>query len=170
MLHSTTPHPISCCPRLSVCERPLVFHSYDVNVNGRQTIFQCHRIMVNSWYLSTAYRQWNGENSGMKNHFFKFPALYCRDGCTRASPGLKIAKVIVTLRLTVSLGVEPTLGLVTRCYFLSENCCVVSAGRPLWREDGSAVFSANLKVVMKNKISRIVKLKSKKNINIFTYI
>jgi hypothetical protein len=30
----------------------------------------------------------------------------------------------VTLRLTVSLGVDPTLGLVTRYYFLSEGCCV----------------------------------------------
>jgi hypothetical protein len=46
-------------------------------------------------------------------------------------------KVEVTLRLTVSQsacgGVEPTLGLVTRYYFLSESC-VVSVGRPLWRE------------------------------------
>jgi hypothetical protein len=54
-------------------------------------------------------------------------------------------KVKVTLRLTVSqsvcLGVEPNLGLVTRYYFLSENC-LVSMGHPLWREDGSAVCSA----------------------------
>jgi hypothetical protein len=39
------------------------------------------------------------------------------------------------LRLTVSqsvcLGVKFTLGLVTRYYFLSEICCVVSVGRPL---------------------------------------
>jgi hypothetical protein len=39
------------------------------------------------------------------------------------------------LRLTVSqsvcLGVKFTLELVTRYYFLSESCCVVSVGRPL---------------------------------------
>jgi hypothetical protein len=28
-------------------------------------------------------------------------------------------------------------GLVTRYYFLSESCCVVSVGRPLWQEIGS---------------------------------
>jgi hypothetical protein len=54
------------------------------------------------------------------------------------------------LRLTVSqcLGVKFTLGLVTRYYFLSKSCWVVSVGLPLWREVGpvschslSAVFS-----------------------------
>jgi hypothetical protein len=44
-------------------------------------------------------------------------------------------EVEVTLRLTasqtVSLRVEPALGLVTRYYFLSEGCCLVSVGRPL---------------------------------------
>jgi hypothetical protein len=41
------------------------------------------------------------------------------------------------LRLTVSqsvcLGVKFTLGLVTRYYFLSESCCVVSVWHPLSR-------------------------------------
>jgi hypothetical protein len=32
---------------------------------------------------------------------------------------------------SVSLGVESTLELVTRYYFLSESCCLVSVGRPL---------------------------------------
>jgi hypothetical protein len=32
---------------------------------------------------------------------------------------------------SVCLGVEPTLGLVTRYYFLSEGCCLVSVGRPV---------------------------------------
>jgi hypothetical protein len=53
-------------------------------------------------------------------------------------------EIQVTLRLTVSqsvcLGVEPTLGLATR-RLLSESCGVVSVGRPLWREDGSAICS-----------------------------
>jgi hypothetical protein len=47
---------------------------------------------------------------------------------------------------SVSLGVEPTLGLVSRYYFLSERCCLhcslVSVGSPLRREDGFAVCSA----------------------------
>jgi hypothetical protein len=33
------------------------------------------------------------------------------------------------------------LGLATRYYFLSECCCLVSVGRPLWWEDGSAICS-----------------------------
>jgi hypothetical protein len=40
---------------------------------------------------------------------------------------------------SVGLGVEPTLGPVTRYYFLPEIYCLVSMGRPLWREDGSAI-------------------------------
>jgi hypothetical protein len=35
---------------------------------------------------------------------------------------------------SVSLGVKFTLEPVTRCYILSESCCVVSVRRPLWRE------------------------------------
>jgi hypothetical protein len=34
-------------------------------------------------------------------------------------------------------GVKFTMELVTRYYFLSESCCVVSVGPPLWREVGS---------------------------------
>jgi hypothetical protein len=33
------------------------------------------------------------------------------------------------------------VGLTTRYYFLSECCCLVSVGRPLWREDGSPIYS-----------------------------
>jgi hypothetical protein len=33
------------------------------------------------------------------------------------------------------------VGLATRYYFLSECCCLVSVGRPLWREDGFAICS-----------------------------
>jgi hypothetical protein len=44
-------------------------------------------------------------------------------------------EVEVNLRPTVSRpvcpGVKFTLELVTRYYFLSESCCVVSVGRPL---------------------------------------
>jgi hypothetical protein len=43
---------------------------------------------------------------------------------------------------SVSLGVEPTLGLATSHYFLSEGFCLVSMGRPLCREDASAICSA----------------------------
>jgi hypothetical protein len=54
-------------------------------------------------------------------------------------------KVEVTLRLTVSkslcLGMSTLVGLATTYYFLSEWCCLVSVGCPLWREDGSAVCS-----------------------------
>jgi hypothetical protein len=54
--------------------------------------------------------------------------------------GLLSFEVEVTLQLTVSQsvcqGVERTLQLVTRYYLLSETCCLVSVGRPLWREVG----------------------------------
>jgi hypothetical protein len=43
---------------------------------------------------------------------------------------------------SVCLGVEPTLELVTRYYFLSESCGLVSVGHSFWREDGSAVCNA----------------------------
>jgi hypothetical protein len=50
-------------------------------------------------------------------------------------------QVQVTLRLTVSqsvsLGVEPRLGLMTRYLLLFVIYGLVSVGRPLWREDGS---------------------------------
>jgi hypothetical protein len=50
-------------------------------------------------------------------------------------------KVKVTLRLTVSqsvsLGIEPHLGPMTRYLFLSDSYVLVSVGRPAWREDGS---------------------------------
>jgi hypothetical protein len=71
-----------------------------------------------------------------------------------ASAAFLKVKVEVTLWLTVSqsvsqsvcLGVEPTLGLLSRYYFLSECCClkavVVSVGSPLWREVESAVGNA----------------------------
>jgi hypothetical protein len=45
-------------------------------------------------------------------------------------------EVEVTLQLmasqSVCLGVKPTLGLVTRYYFLSENCCLKVAVLFLW--------------------------------------
>jgi hypothetical protein len=48
--------------------------------------------------------------------------------------------VEVTLRLTVSqsvsLGVEPHLGLMTRYLLLFDNYGLAFVGRPLWREDG----------------------------------
>jgi hypothetical protein len=44
--------------------------------------------------------------------------------------------------VSICLGVERTLGLETTYYFLSEGCGLVSVGRPLWREDRSAVCSA----------------------------
>jgi hypothetical protein len=50
-------------------------------------------------------------------------------------------KVKVTLRLTVSqsisFGVEPHLGLMTRYILLFERYCLVFVERRLWREDGS---------------------------------
>jgi hypothetical protein len=33
------------------------------------------------------------------------------------------------------------VGLATRYYFLSECCCLVSVGRPLWREQGATICS-----------------------------
>jgi hypothetical protein len=52
-----------------------------------------------------------------------------------------LLKVKVTLRLTVSqsvsLGVEPHLGIMTRFLLLFESYGLVFVRRPLWREDGS---------------------------------
>jgi hypothetical protein len=51
------------------------------------------------------------------------------------------AEIEVTLRLavsqSVSLGVEPHLGLMTRYILLFDNYGLAFAGNPLWREDGS---------------------------------
>jgi hypothetical protein len=44
---------------------------------------------------------------------------------------------VTTGGLSVCLGVKFTLELVIRYYFLSEGCCLVSVGRPLWRDVGS---------------------------------
>jgi hypothetical protein len=77
-----------------------------------------------------------------------------RSRCRIYLQTLYTSEVEVTLRLAVGrsvsqsvcLGVEPTLGLVTRYYFLSEgwllskSCRLVSVGRPLWREVGPVIF------------------------------
>jgi hypothetical protein len=71
------------------------------------------------------------------------------------------ARVRVTLLLTVCLsvrlGVEPTLGLTTRCYFPLEVWCLklsVSSlfGRPLWLEVGSVICQSKSVVVCQGKI------------------
>jgi hypothetical protein len=55
-------------------------------------------------------------------------------------------EVEATLRLTVSLGIEHPCGTCDQILFpvgmfLSEICGLVSIGRSLWREDGSAICS-----------------------------
>jgi hypothetical protein len=55
----------------------------------------------------------------------------------KQSPVYSEVEVEVTLRPTVSqsvsmLGVEPTVGLVTRYYFLSQGCCLKVAVLSLW--------------------------------------
>jgi hypothetical protein len=77
-----------------------------------------------------------------------------RVSCTTLSPAehnpshVTFHSVEVTLRLTVSQSVSQSVlvsitlvGLATRYFFLSECCCLVSVGRPLWREDGSPICS-----------------------------
>jgi hypothetical protein len=55
-----------------------------------------------------------------------------------------IVTVKVTLRRrvsqSVSLGVEPHLGLMTRYSLLLDSYGLVFVGRPLWREDGSVFY------------------------------
>jgi hypothetical protein len=57
-----------------------------------------------------------------------------------------VVEVKVTLRLTVCLGIKYPCGTCDQILFpvgmlLSEICGLVSGGRPLWREDGSAICS-----------------------------
>jgi hypothetical protein len=70
-------------------------------------------------------------------------------------PSVEI-EVEITLQLTASQsvcqGIEPTLRLVTRYYFLSEDCCrkvarLVSVWRPLWREVGSVICHCQSAVI-----------------------
>jgi hypothetical protein len=70
-------------------------------------------------------------------------------------------RVRVILRLTVCQsvrpGVEPTLGLTTRCYFPLEVLCLKFSvlslfGRPLWREVGSVICQSKSVVVCQGKI------------------
>jgi hypothetical protein len=46
----------------------------------------------------------------------------------------------LTVSQSVSLGVEPHLGLITRYLLLFDNYGLVFVGRPLWREDGSVFY------------------------------
>jgi hypothetical protein len=46
----------------------------------------------------------------------------------------------LTISPSVSLGVEPHLGLMTRYLLLFDSYGLVFVGRPLWREDGSFFF------------------------------
>jgi hypothetical protein len=63
-----------------------------------------------------------------------------------------ISLVIVTLRLTVSqtvcLGVEPRLGLMTKCFFLFENYCPVHVGR-------NGLFRHSIKNVSEKPVSYV---------------
>jgi hypothetical protein len=55
-----------------------------------------------------------------------------------------VVKVKVTLRLTVSqsisLRVEPHLGLMIRYLLLFDSYCLAFLGRPLWRDDGCILY------------------------------
>jgi hypothetical protein len=71
------------------------------------------------------------------------PLLLCSSPVWMAAPFqlFILVEVKVTLRLTVSqsvsFGVEPHLGLMTRYLLLFDSYGLVSVGRPLWREEGS---------------------------------
>jgi hypothetical protein len=62
-------------------------------------------------------------------------------------PKVKSRCHVTTDGQSVCRGVEPTLGLVTRYYSLSEGCCLVSVGRPLSREVGSAICHSQSVVI-----------------------
>jgi hypothetical protein len=48
---------------------------------------------------------------------------------------------------SVSLGVEPNLGLLTRDLYFFESFCLVIWGRPLWREVGSVICQSVVIIV-----------------------
>jgi hypothetical protein len=66
------------------------------------------------------YTHWNGTNA-LFHKFIKSSQVPLR----------------LTVSQSVSLGVEPHLGLMTRYLLLFDSYSLVFVGRPLWREDGS---------------------------------
>jgi hypothetical protein len=88
------------------------------------TIFYCLRFET-SLFVASYYSQ--GDGGGIRHRLH--------------TGRLGKVKVKVTLRLmvgqSVSLGVEPNLGLMTRYVLLFWQYGLVFVGRPLWREDGS---------------------------------
>jgi hypothetical protein len=98
-------------------------------------------------------------NSQGKWHIWPFKlhasfSFFSLANFVKPSPACSAVEVEVALRLTFSqsvsqsvcLGIEHPCGtcdqiLLPVGMFLSEICCLVSVGRPLWREDGSAICS-----------------------------
>jgi hypothetical protein len=87
-----------------------------------------------------------------QTHIFVLTTAHCR----LFIPSTVIQSDRVTLRLTVCqsvrLGVQPTLGLTTRCYFPLEVWCLKFSvlslfGRPLWREVRSVICQSKSVVV-----------------------
>jgi hypothetical protein len=139
-------------------------HKYSRNLI-REAFFSCwSKIISGSWCQDTNFSTWEdamklytpasvqlGNNSSSvlyhnEGGWMKYPQGHHSLNVTWIfSDGgdVQVVKVEVTSLLTVSqsvsLSVEPTLGLMTMYYFLSEGCCLVSVGRPLWRADGSVI-------------------------------
>jgi hypothetical protein len=72
-----------------------------------------------------------------------FVPSYVSEGCGGGILTNLMNKFKLTLRLTVSqsvsLAIEPYVGLMTRYLLLSDSYGLVFVGRPLWREDGSVI-------------------------------
>jgi hypothetical protein len=141
----------------SCCNQSCIHQLY--NINNRDTVTHttlllCYNgyreqsqsyITTDSQSVSMSSMSWCQAQSGtFDQRFFFLKVTVLSFGDYRE---LRV-RVWVTLQLTVSLGVEPNLRLLTRdlFFFSFESFCLVIWGRPLWREVGSVICQSTARL------------------------